>query len=230
MSRSIISEGKTSTEAIEKGLKELNVTREMVDIKILENENKRSFFNILSQRVIKVEIKVKDNQKDKEKIRQDNYLKISEPELKDICNRLKVFLEEFFQKIGAKNIRSEVTSNEKDIKISINGENLNYLIGYRGEVLNSIQTIISAIANRNVEKRFRVLVDICEYRKKREKTLENLAEKMEREVVKNKKPVTLEPMFAYERKVIHNKLQNSNKVKTYSIGEEPYRKIVITLK
>lgn len=230
MSRSIISEGKTSTEAIEKGLKELNVTREMVDIKILENENKRSFFNILSQRVIKVEIKVKDNQKDKEKIRQDNYLKISEPELKDICNRLKVFLEEFFQKIGAKNIRSEVTSNEKDIKISINGENLNYLIGYRGEVLNSIQTIISAIANRNVEKRFRVLVDICEYRKKREKTLENLAEKMEREVVKNKKPVMLEPMFAYERKVIHNKLQNSNKVKTYSIGEEPYRKIVITLK
>ena len=230
MSRSIISEGKTSTEAIEKGLKELKVTREMVDIKILENDNKRSFFNILSPRVIKVEIKVKDNQKDKEKIRQDNYLEISEPELKDICNRLKVFLEEFFQKIGAKNIRSEVTSNEKDIKISINGENLNYLIGYRGEVLNSIQTIISAIANRNVEKRFRVLVDICEYRKKREKTLENLAEKMEREVVKNKKAVTLEPMYAYERKVIHNKLQNSNKVKTYSIGEEPYRKIVITLK
>ena len=112
----------------------------------------------------------------------------------------------------------------------MNGENLNYLIGYRGETINAIQTILTAIANKKSTQKIRVYLDIAGYREKRIKTLEDLAEKLARTVERTKKSVTLEPMTAYERKIIHTKLQNNSKVKTFSKGEEPYRKVVISLK
>ena len=90
--------------------------------------------------------------------------------------------------------------------------------------------ILSAIASKNLEQKVRVILDIEGYKAKREKTLEDLAEKLEKTVIKTKKSVTLEPMQAYERKIIHTKLQNSEKVETRSIGEEPRRRVVISLK
>ena len=81
-----------------------------------------------------------------------------------------------------------------------------------------------------MDKRVSVLLDIADYKQKREKTLENLADKLEKTVIRTRKSVTLEPMKAYERKIIHTRLQNSKKVKTASIGEEPRRKVVISLK
>mgnify|MGYP002750720740 CR=1 FL=1 len=158
MAKSIISEGKTSTEAIENGLKQLKVSKDKVEIKILESEEKRSFFSILD------------------------------------------------------------------------GKDAGKLIGYRGETLNSMQTILSAIANKQVTTRAHVILDIEGYRAKRQKALEELADKLTRTVINTGKQVTLEPMPAYERKIIHNRLQDSKRVKTYSIGEEPYRKVVITKK
>ena len=116
------------------------------------------------------------------------------------------------------------------LKNGINGEDLNYLIGHRGEVLNQLQIILSAIASKELEYKARVILNICGYKEKREKSLEELADKLEKTVIRTKKSITLEPMMAYERKIIHTKLQNSNKVTTTSIGEEPYRKIVISLK
>ena len=94
------------------------------------------------------------------------------------------------------------------------------MIGYRGENINAFQTVLSAIANKKSTAKIRVYLDIEGYREKRIKTLEDLAEKIAR----------TEPMTAYERKIIHTKLQTHNKVKTFSKGEEPYRKVVITLK
>ena len=120
--------------------------------------------------------------------------------------------------------------NNFDIYVDMNGENLNYLIGYRGETINAIQTILTAIANKKSTQKIRVYLDIAGYREKRIKTLEDLAEKLTRTVERTKKSVTLEPMTAYERKIIHTKLQNNSKVKTFSKGEEPYRKVVISLK
>ena len=93
-----------------------------------------------------------------------------------------------------------------------------------------MQNIISAVASKGLNHKVRVILDIEGYKAKREKTLQNLAEKMALKVIKTKKSVTLEPMKAYERKIIHSFLQENPKVQTKSIGEEPHRKIVISLK
>lgn len=93
-----------------------------------------------------------------------------------------------------------------------------------------MQNIISSIAGKGIQNRIRVILDIEGYKEKREKTLEDLAEKVSKTVIKTKKSVKLEPMQAYERKIIHSKLQQNPQVETISIGEEPYRRVVISLK
>ena len=93
-----------------------------------------------------------------------------------------------------------------------------------------MQNILSSIAGKNIQNKVRVILDIEGYKEKREKTLEDLAEKVAKTVIKTKKSVKLEPMQAYERKIIHSKLQQNDKVETTSIGEEPNRRIVVSLK
>ena len=114
------------------------------------------------------------------------------------------------------------------VTVDITGED--FKIGYRGETLYAFQNILTAVAGKNIENRVRVILDIEGYKEKREKTLEDLAEKVAKTVIKTRKSVTLEPMQPYERKIIHSKLQDNDKVETKSIGEEPRRRIVISLK
>lgn len=223
MEKTVRTEGKTTTEAIEKGLKELGVSKDKVEIKVLEEE-KRSFYSILSPRVVKVELTLKEDKKEKNKEEKKHNENIQEIEKAE--QDIKEFLDNFL----TKETKYEVKINNFDIYVDMNGENLNYLIGYRGETINAIQTILTAIANKKSTQKIRVYLDIAGYREKRIKTLEDLAEKLARTVEKTKKSVTLEPMTAYERKIIHTKLQNNSKVKTFSKGEEPYRKVVISLK
>lgn len=223
MEKTVRTEGKTTTEAIEKGLKELGVSKDKVEIKVLEEE-KRSFYSILSPRVVKVELTLKEDKKEKNKEEKKHNENIQEIEKAE--QDIKEFLDNFL----TKETKYEVKINNFDIYVDMNGENLNYLIGYRGETINAIQTILTAIANKKSTQKIRVYLDIAGYREKRIKTLEDLAEKLARTVERTKKSVTLEPMTAYERKIIHTKLQNNSKVKTFSKGEEPYRKVVISLK
>ena len=220
MEKTVRTEGKTTTEAIEKGLKELGVSKDKVEIKVLEEE-KRSFYSILSPRVVKVELTLKEDKKEKNKEEKKHNENIQEIEKAE--QDIKEFLDNFL----TKETKYEVKINNFDIYVDMNGENLNYLIGYRGETINAIQTILTAIANKKSTQKIRVYLDIAGYREKRIKTLEDLAEKLARTVERTKKSVTLEPMTAYERKIIHTKLQNNSKVKTFSKGEEPYRKVVI---
>ena len=223
MEKTVRAEGKTTTEAIEKGLKELGVSKDKVEIKVLEEE-KRSFYSILSPRVVKVELTLKEDKKEKNKEEKKHNENIQEIEKAE--QDIKEFLDNFL----TKETKYEVKINNFDIYVDMNGENLNYLIGYRGETINAIQTILTAIANKKSTQKIRVYLDRAGYREKRIKTLEDLAEKLARTVERTKKSVTLEPMTAYERKIIHTKLQNNSKVKTFSKGEEPYRKVVISLK
>ena len=223
MEKTVRAEGKTTTEAIEKGLKELGVSKDKVEIKVLEEE-KRSFYSILSPRVVKVELTLKEEKKEKNKEEKKHNENIQEIEKAE--QDIKEFLDNFL----TKETKYEVKINNFDIYVDMNGENLNYLIGYRGETINAIQTILTAIANKKSTQKIRVYLDIAGYREKRIKTLEDLAEKLARTVERTKKSVTLEPMTAYERKSIHTKLQNNSKVKTFSKGEEPYRKVFISLK
>lgn len=225
MSKSIIAQGKTTQEAIEKGLKELNVSKSEVDIKILEEE-KRSFYSILSPRVVKVEITIKENNKECLKEKSISRKNENIDEINIAVQRLKEFFEEFLCESASFSIEVK----DFDIIININGENIKHLIGYRGDVTNALQNIVTAIANKKATSKIKVFLDVGNYREKRKKTLEELAEKISKTVVRTGKSITLEPMTAYERKVIHSKLQESEKVKTFSKGEEPYRRVVIALK
>ena len=229
-------EGKTSTEAIEKGLNELKVSKSKVDIKILESEDKRSFFSILTPRVVKVEMRLKEvaeepKQEVKEpKAENKKVVRSEKVDNADAINTTKKFLDEFIEKLPSKDLSYEITEDGNVIKVDIKGEDTGYLIGYRGEVLNSIQTLLSNIASKSSKEKARVVVNIGGFREKREKDLQNLAVKIAGTVIKTKKAITLEPMSAYERKIIHTKLQENDKVKTFSVGEEPYRKVVVSLK
>ena len=237
--KTYIFEGKTSTEAIEKGLKELKVSKSQVDIKVLEQEDKRSFFSILAPRVVKVEMTIKEgakeakktDKKEENKVQKTEHKAVSKEEIDNSEAAVKKFLDEFLKTLPTKNLKYDVNETENNtLEVNIDGDDTGYLIGYRGEVLNSIQSVVSNVASKTSKEKIKVLVNIGGYREKREKDLQNLAVKIAGTVIKTRKDVTLEPMTAYERKIIHTKLQDSSKVKTYSIGEEPYRKVVVTLK
>lgn len=223
-----IFEGKTTNEAIERGLKELKTTKDKVNIKIIEEEEKRSFFSILTPRIVKVEMTLKEEKKPI--IKERNVEDLEKIDFDKATENVKGFLNKFVSNLHSKDIKFDVKVENYYIVVDIDGDDLNYLIGYRGDVLNNLQTILTAIASKGLENKAKVTLNICGYRQKREKSLEELAEKLAHTVIKTKKKITLEPMSAYERKIIHTKLQNNSKVETTSIGEEPYRKVVISLK
>ena len=230
MDKSIISEGKTTNEAIENGLKKLNVSKNMVDIKVLENEEKRSFFSILAPRVVKVQLTLKENKHEETYNKKEKKeVELSAEEQEKAKNNVEKFLKEFFGKVQ-NDAEYSVEAVSTGLNVDINNQNLGFLIGYRGETLYAFQNILTAVASKGIENRVRVILNIEGYKEKRQKALEELAEKLEKTVIKTKKSVTLEPMQAYERKIIHTKLQNSDKVETRSIGEDPRRRVVISLK
>ena len=234
MPNSIISEGKTTTEAIENGLKKLNVSKDKVEIKVLENEEKRSFFSILAPRVVKVELTVKENKNVKETTNYQEKAKNKEynkniDEIESAKKEIEEFLRKFINSVG-ESLEYDVKIEDSTIKINIDGNTSGLLIGYRGETLNSLQVILSSIANKSTKERIQVILNIANYKEKREKILEELAEKVSKTVLKTGKNITLEPMNAYERKIIHSKLQNNARIETYSIGEGENRRIVIAKK
>ena len=227
MPKSIIVEGKTTAEAIEKGLKELNATKSMVEIKTVEEGKKRSFYSILAPRVVKIEMTLKENyESDRQHQRVKKEINKNMSEIENVKEKIK----ECFDAILGEDVTSEVKIENYCIYIKINGENINHLIGYRGSTINALQTIATAIANKYSKTKIVVIVDVGNYKEKREKTLTELARKISERVIKTGKSITLDPMTAYERKIIHTELQNSDKVKTFSKGEEPQRRVVITLK
>lgn len=227
---SIIAEGKTTNEAIENGLKVLKVSKEKVNIKVIEEE-KRSFFSILAPRVVKVELTLKEEDDKTEE--QKNIKREKKPATKENIEQaeknLIVFLDDIIEKIG-QGIEYSITHDEYGLIVQIKGEKSSMFIGHRGETMYAFQTIVSAVANRDISNKVRVVINIENYKEKREKTLQELAKKVAKSVERTRRTVTLEPMQAYERKIIHSALQDSKTVKTVSIGEEPRRRVVISLK
>lgn len=236
MENTIISEGKTTNEAIQNGLRKLNVPKDCVEIKVLENEDKRSFFSILTPRIVKVqmtikEVKTAENNAKKETV--ENIIKkdveLSKQEQEKAKENIENFLKKFIEEMP-EGTTYKVETSESYIYAEINNKDLGYLIGYRGETLYALQNVLSAIASKGIDNKVRVILDIEGYKAKREKTLEDLAEKVAKTVIRTKKPVKLEPMQAFERKIIHSKLQSNPKIDTTSIGEEPHRRIIVSLK
>lgn len=139
------------------------------------------------------------------------------------------FIKEMTEKMGL-DLAVTARTGEGMVYVSIDGKDAGTVIGKRGQTLDAVQYLTSLVVNKDEEKYVRVVVDAENYRTKRGRTLEQLAEKLARKVVRNRRSVRLEPMNPYERKVIHATLQGHPKVTTRSIGDEPRRRVIIELK
>ncbi len=148
--------------------------------------------------------------------------------------RLKTVAENFLKELfGAMKIEVKVDCSfdeEYTLNINIEGDDMGLLIGKRGQTLDSVQYITSLVVNKGMDDYVRIKVDTEDYRERRKETLERLARNIAYKVKRTRRPVALEPMNPYERRIIHSALQNDRYVTTHSEGEEPYRKIVVTLK
>ena len=127
-------------------------------------------------------------------------------------------------------IDAKFDETDHNLDIDLSGDDMGVLIGKRGQTLDSLQYLVSLVVNKDTEDYIRVKVDTEDYRRRRKETLENLAKNIAYKVKRTKRPVSLEPMNPYERRVIHSALQNDKYVTTHSEGDEPFRRVVVTLK
>ncbi|GAA0079211.1 protein jag [Clostridium sp. CTA-5] len=205
--KSIELEGKTVEEALKKALIKLNTTENMVEVEVLE-EGSKGLFSFIGSKPAKIRVTIKRNY------------------IEEINNFLNVVLKTM-------DIEAEVDIKEDNniIKVNLSGKKVGAIIGYRGETLDSLQCLISLMVNKNNDIPYkRVILDIGNYRNKREETLKRVAEKTAAKVKRTGKTFKLEPMNPYERRIIHSSLQDNDFVYTYSEGNEPFRKVVVELK
>ena len=143
-----------------------------------------------------------------------------------ICEK---FLQEVLQAMGMGEVTIVSSIDEEGaLAIEMSGDNMGILIGKRGQTLDSLQYLTNRVANKSQDGYVRVKLDTEDYRKRRKQTLENLAKNIDYKVKRSRKPISLEPMNPYERRIIHSALQADDRVSTHSEGEEPYRRVVVT--
>jgi len=194
---------KTVNDAITEACQKLGVTSDKLDYEVVE-EGSSGFLGIGAKpAVIKASVK-----------------KSSVEEV------ARVFLNDVFQAMNMEVVIDE----EKSMDIELSGNEMGVLIGKRGQTLDSLQYLVSLVVNKESEEYIHVKVDTENYRQRRKETLENLAKNIAYKVKRTKRSVSLEPMNPYERRIIHSALQNDKYVTTHSEGEEPFRRVVITLK
>ena len=174
---------------------------------------------------------------DKADVTSDNSDEVlSEPHKKmvvtcDVDKVIRDFLDNMFEAMDMDvNIDIKINEEEGCVNVELGGDEMGLLIGKRGQTLDSIQYLVSLVVNKENEKYMRVKVDTEDYRKRRKETLESLAKNIAYKVKRSKRPVSLEPMNPYERRIIHSALQNDKFVATRSEGEEPFRHVIVYLK
>lgn len=198
---------KTVNDAITEACKALCVTSDKLDYKVVE-EGSNGFLGI-GAKDAQIEAAVKNSVSD-----------VASDFLKDVFAAMNI--------IVVVDVKYNAENNEMNIDLS--GDDMGVLIGKRGQTLDSLQYLVSLVVNKGNEDYIRVKVDTENYRERRKSTLENLAKNMAYKVKRTRRPLHLEPMNPYERRIIHSALQNDKFVTTHSEGEEPYRHVVITLK
>lgn len=230
---------KTIEEAIEIALKELNATKDQVEVAVLEQPSKGIFG--FGSRMAKVKVTIKEQPQPKEK----EAVKVKEekearpvrgneaglPATQEDKNAAQKFLREVLDAMGIK-AEIRIKSAEDSLHINLSGPKMGIIIGRRGQTLDSLQYLVSLVVNKDKgrEGYIKVILDTEDYRRKREETLVRLAKRLADTVVKTGKKVELEPMNPYERRIIHSALQSNDRITTFSEGEEPYRKVVIAVK
>ena len=198
---------KTVDDAITEACQKLTVTSDKLEYEVVE-EGSSGFLGIGAKpAVIKARIK------------------------NSVADKAKEFLKEVFDAMNmVVVIDVKYDEENRNIDIELSGDEMGVLIGKRGQTLDSLQYLVSLVVNKDEDEYIRVKVDTEDYRKRRKETLENLAKNIAYKVKRTKRPVSLEPMNPYERRIIHSALQNDKYVTTHSEGEEPFRRVVVILK
>ena len=205
MSKTVKKSAKTKEEAIALALADLRLSKDDVTINVLE-EGSKGLFGIGAKDAV---VEVTSN---------------TTPE-----SRADAFLKDVFSCMGME-IDIDIVREEKIMKVTLTGDNMGLIIGKHGDTLDALEHLVSLAVNRGDGDYVKVILDTENYREKRKATLVRLAENLASSISETKKKITLEPMSSNERRIIHATLQNNDRVDTYSIGEEPYRKVVISLK
>ncbi len=231
--------GSTYEEALNKGLEQLGLTEDKVDVEIVKDSSqaKKSFFSILEPRQVKILISEKSEGPKSQKREQSpvverpvkEIVELDEQTIEAAKSKITAFLDNYYKAMGME-LKTSFDYKEGYIRVTIEGENTGLIIGHRGETLEALQALVTTIVNKDSSERIRLIFDSENYREKRTNSLKGLALREAEQVVRTKRSYTFEPMTAFERKAIHTALQNHPKVTTQSIGEEPYRKVVISLK
>ena len=214
--------GKTVDDAVEKGLKELSLTKETADIRVLE-EGKKKLFGAVKARVEIAPKVAEETQETEEKtvvVAEENKAGMTDGE------RTVEFLEGLFKLLKITACTELVAEGEK-VEINVTAANTTAVIGKHGATLDAIQTLAGAVANTGRDDYKRVVVDCENYRENREATLNKLAENLAQKAIRMQRKVQLEPMNPYERRIIHAALSSYEGVKTESEGKEPNRYIVV---
>lgn len=203
----LIVEAKTVEEAVEEALGRLKATRDQVRISVLE-EPRRGWFGLFGTRPAKVEVE------------------LLPPPVNPVEQGLR-FLKDV---LSTMRMPVDVAVREEDeaVIFDISGKQLGLIIGRRGQTLDALQYLVNIAANRGAETRRRIILDAGGYRERRRKTLRELADRLARQVLRTGKEVVLEPMSPADRKVIHTRIQTVEGLTTYSEGEEPERRVIIT--
>lgn len=198
---------KTVDDAITESLVKLGTTSDKIEYEVIE-KGSNGFLGIGSK-MAKIKVRKKS----------------------DVEDFVRDFLEDVFHAMDMK-VEIMITKSEdgKNIDVELKGEEMGVLIGKRGQTLDSLQYLANLAVGKQVNEYVKVKLDTEDYRKRRRETLENLARNIAYKVKRTKRPVSLEPMNPFERRVIHSALQNERYVSTHSEGEEPYRHVVVTLK
>lgn len=212
MTKIIEMTGVTIDEAVESALKELNCTRDEVDVEVL-NKGSKGIFGIGASEA-KVRVRVLEDDFNIDSV--------------EVSSDIESYILNILSKMG---IEAELDVKEEDgnLNIEISGDMMGVVIGRRGDTLDALQYLTSLVYNKDKDDYVRVNLDTENYRAKREETLRALARRMASKVQKYKKSVTLEPMNPYERRIIHSEIQNIAGVSTTSVGQDANRKIVIFL-
>ena len=199
-----IYKGKTIEEAVEKACKELDLTPDDFSQEVLELGSK-GFLGIGAK---------------------EASVKITYTP--DACQWVRAYLEGLFEKMGIEDVATDITLEKETVLIQVTGENANLLMKNRGEGVDALQLLLSLIVNRDCGEYYKISFNVNDYKEKTKNRLEALAIKTATQVVKNRRKTTLPPMTSFQRRIIHAKLQDFENVTTYSVGEDPNRRVVVS--
>ena len=208
----------------------LGINAKPAIIKARVKEEKSEEIKIDTKVSSKQEVKNK-KEKVKETVKEVEKAVSSDINADEVCDKANKFLKEVFDAMKMEVVvKTSFNQADKILDIELSGDEMGVLIGKRGQTLDSVQYLVSLVVNRDYSEYIHVKVDTENYRERRKATLENLAKNISYKVRKSRHSVALEPMNPYERRIIHSALQGDRFVTTHSEGEEPFRRVVVTLK